>query len=286
MSPSEEAARAATGAATAAAEVAKLNREMLKSRTEEWQHLTNILKSLENQTQELRTVLSSMAAVSQGLNVPTQTVAIANGHFAEPAGPEYQTAPTKSFQHTMMQLEQIRPRQGIQTSVKSQETSQAQLSNNIRKIEVSNGHAAQSTLWNQGNTSMVQGKFEIVTDHISQSDDFKEEPWWRQKKVESESFISSQPKAESTVQITEIDAILDGSYDRGETSSPLVMGRQGWAPPPIPQTVMPGVSSAIRYQKTVTSEDSKSSLISEEKDLLPPTAVRIEDGTTPPSTSE
>ena len=45
------------------------------------------------------------------------------------------------------------------------------------------------------------------------------------------------------------------------------VGRQGWVPPPVPQTVLPGALSAIRYKKPSTVEDVRPEITSKEKEM-------------------
>ena len=124
--------------------------------------------------------------------------------------------------------------------------------------------------------------------------------WWRQKKTEAETFISPTHQ-QSTVKINEIEDISDEVKDvgnvyvsqsaeeasghtkkveiasangSGETNAFLSgrssmgsVGRQGWVPPPVPQTVLPGALSAIRYKKTSIVEDVRPEITSKEKEM-------------------
>lgn len=273
LSPVEEAAHtaaaAANTAAIAAAEVASTYREMLKSRTEEWRHLTSIIKSLENHTQELKNALLSMGTLSQDMDGQKQMPPVANGNLEEHS----QKASIKTSGGTASFLDQL------------QEVGQIQISNSVTKTERSNGNLGtfQTTSssarvpgnegWNQGSTSLVlQGKAAAYVNHASRINTVKDEPWWRNKKGEAENFTSSERPAESTVQITEIDGLQEGdsfvvensfsTAGGGGTSGLSISGpsTQGWAPPPVPHTVMPGAAAAIRYRKIVTKDDSKSTL--------------------------
>ena len=124
--------------------------------------------------------------------------------------------------------------------------------------------------------------------------------WWRQKKTESETFISPTHK-QSTIKISEVEDISDEGKDignvyvsqsaaeasgrtkkveiasvngSGETNAFLSgrssmgsVGRQGWVPPPVPQTVLPGALSAIRYKKPGIVEDVRPEITSKEKEM-------------------
>lgn len=73
----------------------------------------------------------------------------------------------------------------------------------------------------------------------------------------------SQTEAEPWRLEQEIGSAGTRTIESGRGGGPL--GRQGWVPPPAPQTVMPGAASAIRYQKPITVNEVKPTIISEEK---------------------
>ncbi|KAJ7523648.1 hypothetical protein O6H91_18G057000 [Diphasiastrum complanatum] len=94
-------------------------------------------------------------------------------------------------------------------------------------------------------------------------------PWWLHKKSEQEHVdTGSNWLTESTVKITELEPQREANIDgvdkaqnplaQPSSSSPTVsiiasQGRQGWVPPPVPQTILPGAAAAIRHQKVLVN---------------------------------
>ncbi|MCO5564703.1 hypothetical protein L7F22_018370 [Adiantum nelumboides] len=240
LTPLEEAvsaaAAAANAAAAAAAEMANTSREVLKLQAEEWQQFKNTINNLDSKTEELRSTLTLLSKNFQD--------AQERANFATPVHAEdaiYSKGTAKPYQRTLSPAEQMQTKQGVQVM---------QAVNGVDKFH-SNGHSTN------------------FSSHVSQSDD---EPWWRHKKIEIESYTSPKQHVESTLQISEVEGDLD--QEIGSTGSRASMqnrggplGRQSWVPPPVPQTVMPGAASAIRYQKPTMVDEGKRTFLPEEKEV-------------------
>eukprot|EP00250_Pteridium_aquilinum_P001489 c11685_g1_i1 orf=133-1806(+) len=249
LSPLEEAVAAAAAAANAAAaaatEVASTSREVLKMQAEEWQHLRGLIKSLDIKTEELKTTLTIMSKNSQ--DAQGQIISSTHAHAEEPLGAYYKGS-VKTYQRSSAPAEQVQIKQGIQIA---------------KSMGVANGE----------DRSLSNAHSATFNNNVSHSE---EEPWWRRKKVEVETYTSSPKQhVESAVEVSEIEAGLDkeigsaGSrtIEYGVQSRGGPLGRQGWVPPPVPQTVMPGAASAIRYQKPATVDEPKPFVFSEEKEV-------------------
>ncbi|KAI5066901.1 hypothetical protein GOP47_0017429 [Adiantum capillus-veneris] len=241
LTPLEEAvnaaAAAANAAAAAAAEVANTSREVLKLQAEEWQQFRSSIKNLDSKTEELR---GTLTLLSKNFHDAEERAGSAVPVHAEEAS--YYKGTAKPYQRTQSPAEQMQIKQGTQAIQQSV--------NGVDNIH------------SNGTSTNVSG-------YLSQSDD---EPWWRRKKVEVETYTSPKQHVESTLQISEGEGDLDqeiGSTGRraGTQNRGGPLGRQGWVPPPVPQTVMPGAASAIRYQKPTTADEAKRAYLSEEKEV-------------------
>lgn len=240
LSPLEEAvtaaAAAANAAATAAAEVANTSREVLKMQAEEWQHLRSLIKTLDSKTEELKGTLTTMSKNFH--DAQEHPVSAANAHV-EDASP-YKGTTAKPFQRTS-------PVEQLQTNL------------GVRVYQSINGT----------DREQANGQSTSLSSYASQSED---EPWWCRKKVDVEMTASPKQHGDNTLQVSQVDADLNQEIGRSGSWASMQnrggpLGRQGWKPPPVPQTVMPGAASAIRYHKPATVEEAKQAFLSEEKEV-------------------
>ncbi|KAH7283684.1 hypothetical protein KP509_34G019300 [Ceratopteris richardii] len=229
LSPLEEAVAAAAGAANAAAAAAS---EVANSSRE-------VMKLQAEEWQHLRSLMKALDNKTEDLKSTITAMSKAN---LENTSYHKVEGIAKPYQLSSSPAEQLQTKQGLQG------------------YQTSNG----------GDRIHTNGYTTNYNNYVSQSED---EPWWHRRKVEVETYASPKQQIESSFHVSEVEAGMDqpigANVSWTSTQSKVGMGgRQGWVPPPVPQTVNPAAASAIRYQKPATVDEAKHTSIVEGKEVL------------------
>ncbi|KAJ7532662.1 hypothetical protein O6H91_13G014100 [Diphasiastrum complanatum] len=270
-SPLEEvvsAAAAATAAAAAAREIAAVTRDILSRRNKDRQYFKNMMKALETQTQDLKLTLSSMREAVLSIEKATYKSAACS---LPVNGSEFVYDGAGNANVSYKTLGSMQQASNEQKSwEKPGNNSAVSFVSPISKVP---DFASMKPASDKGRKNLINN---FPSDH-ERSSIFVEtaatssssEPWWRRKKSELD-YAHSSPNypTKSNIRITELEPDNDtntesagkayNSLTQPRTSAAAVSSivtedRHGWAPPPVPQTVLPGAAAAIRYQKVLVN---------------------------------